>query len=216
MIFIVLNVLLLSPCNSQGLRPYYFNMPNFNKGKVYVFTNQNDTTQVQYWHMYTKITNNDTLFVTDGLDQKNRPVEVFVERIKSNNTLMEDYYFIRYDSSGNETKISSTIIKNQVYSFNYLKDSLVWSVKYEDTYGEEQLSKTRSLKKLDVKQIIGGESYQCVLFRDDFNVHLTNTNQTYNFYQDSYYAKNIGLVRFVRTLSNGVVMDYQLTEVIEK
>ncbi|MFT6717396.1 MAG: hypothetical protein ACJA0Q_002050 [Saprospiraceae bacterium] len=216
-ICITISILALSSCKSQNLRTYYFDIADFNnKGKVYVFTDQNDTSQVQYWHMSTKITDGDTLFVTDGLDKRNRPVEVFVERIKDNNTEMVDYYFIRYDSSGNDVKIPSMILKKQVYSFDHFKDTLVWSVKYQNAYGEEQMDKSRSLIELNVSQRISGESYQCALFRDEFSIRAIDGNQTYKLYQESYYAKNVGLVRFVRTLPDGSIMDYQLTDIIEK
>lgn len=214
-ISITIIILFFSSCNSQDLRTYYFNVAEFDKGKTYVFTNQNDTNQIQFWHMYSKVVNGDTLFITDGLDDKKRSIEIFIERIGNNETLMEDYYFIKYDSIGNKMKIPSNILKNKVYSFDYYKDPLVWSVTYDGDYGEEKMSKSRTILELDALQNIGGASYKCVLFRDEFKIFWKNSNQTYQFYQESYYAENFGLVRFIRTLPNGTKMDFQLTKIIE-
>jgi len=221
-ILLIISVLFLSGLNGFGqktqdnFRGNYFNISEFNKGKIYNFIDVRNKDNTHNWQMYYKIESSDTIFYTDGLDEKNRVIEVFIEKVQADGTKMMEYYTINYDSTGASKKVTYDIMSRNVYKYTEEKYPLTWSVLSRGQYGREKLTKKRTIASKNETQNIYNKSYNCLVFRDEFSVEYLDINQVYNFYQLSYYAKGFGLVRYNRFMQDGKELDYRLLKIIEK
>jgi hypothetical protein len=216
-IFCIIIVILISlkGYGQDSLRKNYFNISEFKVGKTYNFVDVNKKGDLHQWRMYYKLEASDTVFYTDGLDEQNRIIEVFVEKLQIDGSKMIAYHTVDFDSTGNGEKIISSIMMNNVYKYNQEEYPIEWSTLSSEVYGRVKLTKRRSIVSTSETQIIFKASYDCLVFKDEFKVEYLDANQVYKFHQLSYYAVGFGLVRYKRTMPNGLERDYRLKEIIQ-
>ena len=201
--------------SQDNFRKNYFNISDFKEAKTYEFIDIKNKDSHHSWKMYYKIEASDTIFYTDGLDNKNRVTEVFIEKLQSDGTKMIGYQIINFDSNGSNQKMTYEIKSDDVFKYNQEKYPLVWSVLSSGPYGREKMTKKRSVVSKNEIQNIFNENYNCLVFKDEFTVEYLDINQVYNFYQLSYYAKGFGLVRYNRFIPDGKELDYRLLKIIK-
>jgi hypothetical protein len=201
--------------SQDNFRKNYFKISEFKEGKTYEFIDVKNKDNTHRWKMYYKIESSDTIFYTDGLDDKNRVVEVFIEKLQLDGTKMIGYHTIKFDSIGGSQKVNYDIMSNNVFKYNQEKYPLEWSVLSSGQYGREKLTKKRVVVSKNETQNIYNKTYDCLVFKDEFTVEYLDIKQVYNFYQLSYYAKDFGLVRYNRFMPNGKELDYRLFKIIK-
>ncbi len=214
-LYAILILLSFKVYGQDNFRENYFKVSEFKKGKTYSFIDVNNEDNTHNWQMHYKIESSDTVFYTNGLDKKNRVIEVFIEKLQIDGTKMMGYQTIDFDSIGGNQKMTYDIMSTDVYKYNQEKYPLVWSVLSSGPYGREKLTKKRVVVSKNETQNIYKTVYNCLVFKDEFTLEYLDVNQVINFYQLSYYAKGFGLVRYNRFLPDGKELDYRLFKIIE-
>ncbi|BDS09755.1 hypothetical protein [Aureispira anguillae] len=197
-----------------NLKPYYFPYSNFFQPKTYKYVNANNPNDILYWHMQTKIVNNDTLFTTTIFDQDFYPLEILVEKISTQGARLEKY---KLAISGIMT--DSRLIHKDVFQWQQAKDSPIkWSALYKSPFGKESIRKRRTFLKTTKEFTFQKETYKTILFKDSFRHSLNNGEEihTIDFDQETSYALGIGLVAYQRKRAKGKTMHYQLKKIINQ
>ena len=210
-------VIILCSCKGycqDNFRKNYFKISEFKKGKIYKFIDIKNKGNIHKWKMYYKIESSDTIFHTDVLDNKNRIIEVFIEKLQGDGTKMIGYQTINFDSIGLSQKVNYDIMSDNIYKYNQEKYPLVWSVSSSGQYGRKKVTKKRALVSKNESQDIYKKHYNCLVFKDEFIIEYLDMDQVYKFYQLSYYAKNFGIVRYNRFMPDGKELDYRLHKII--
>lgn len=209
----ILLVLTFTSCEKLDLRSYYFQMSNFQTNKIYKYVDRNDQTNVQQIRMRYELDNNDTIFYSETLDELSRPKEVFIEKIDGINSKIVDYFLVEYDSLGLARKGFSDVKKREVFSFDESNYPLLWKVKANNKGRPEIIEKKRTFLFKDTVLAILDNDTKCIIFKDEYLIKDPESISFYTFYQNTYYALRLGMVRFERFFSNGFVYDYWLEEI---
>ncbi|MCH2044738.1 MAG: hypothetical protein MK212_11520 [Saprospiraceae bacterium] len=218
LLIFILSITFLS-CNNktpQGLYVYYFSPENLGEYKVYKFINKNKIDQITYWEMYHEYKDGDTLLHTNIFNDKLEPIEVFIEKWEGNKTKVIQYDFIEKGKQGEILRFLGNISKNDVFSADEADYPVQWETLHKGIGRAEKMTKTRIFKDKEIKINVNNKDYTCLKFRDNFVGEYINSGQKIRFYQDSYYAKGLGLLRYERYWLGGVVMDWQLEEILDK
>ena len=104
--------------------------------------------------------------------------------------------------------------KSQVYNLDKLKP-YNYAVEYENYYGKFTFEKKRQfLDFLDVT--INGQLYQTAKFKDEYYINAIDQAEKQEFYQLTYYAKNIGMVKYERHMPKKDVAILELSEIMSE
>ena len=201
------------PINSnKNLKDYYFQLEKFDKPKVYKYSNTFNTDEILYWHLESSTLNNKNYLTTSVFDQDLKQIETFKEEINSEGSVISKYTFF-FDSQKTETIIND----NDVFKWNQENySSIKWSVSYPYLGGEMHIEKTRSYDNINLTKKFNDEEFRTVKFRDDFSFTESKGDQqnTYKYYQYSYYSEGIGLLEYVRYFPEGDLVYYKLEDIL--
>jgi len=208
-----------SACKQSYLKKYYFNFEKFSKGKIYKFVDQNNPENISYWHMKYQYVDGYNLFFTYGLDERLRTSDVFIEKIKKDKSgsMLFNSYVIQYDSLEIPTKKESYTLKNDVYSFKESDYPIEWSVRESDKFGFYEFIRKRNFLNKNIKQTISNITYDCILDHDEYIVKYPDSETFPVYTRDTYYAKNLGVVRYIEKFrSDSTIQDYHLVEILDE
>ena len=209
-IFSILTLFLVTACSSPDFKAYYFQVSDFETPKHYIFKDQNRKGFVHHMKMYYKLVDEDTIFYTEGLNEEEKLVEMFVEKMGDSGAMMLDYYFVHYDKDSSGLRTDSRVLDSGVYSFYENGFPLQWKVVINTGDGIERYSKDRSFSRTASVNVLG-ESKPCLVLKDEMKMSGGWGKSSY--IQESYYAKGLGLVRYKRFFPEGYVADFQLMEI---
>lgn len=210
---VILLAIILTSCQNHNLRSYYFKVSDFKDSKVYTYVDRNDDENIQNIRLRYEIIDNDTLFYSETLDDFSRPKEVFVEKVDTNASKMIDYFLVNYNSTEKATKELSEIYKREVFSFEASNYPLIWKLKVTTDGQPIIFEKKRTYLNEVTTLTILGKKTKCLVFKDEYKLEDAITGSINNFYQYTYYASGLGMVRFERIFQDGFVFDYWLEEV---
>lgn len=212
LLLLTLSILFIS-CKQLNYQDYFFKVSQFDSPKIYVFKNQLNSIQTIRMKMYYEIIKSDTVFISETLNEENKPTEVFKEIVDNSGSLMVDYYYVNYTSNGESEKESSKVINNSVFSYSEVNYPLTWKVQTGEGQNTLTITKKRSLlneiKKLDILNL----QRNCIVFSDEIIIQDNNSSAISEINQKSYYAKGLGLVGYDRVFSNGDTLEYRLSEI---
>ncbi len=196
----------------DDLKEFYFPIEMLKEPKVYKYTNLFNSKEVLYWHMKTSNWNGNYILTTTVYDQNFTLIEIFKEEINANGSEIEEY-----DLFIDSKKIKTELINRTVFKWNQKNNSSInWSIQYNDTSGKNQISKTRTFDGTRTSKIYNKQEYLAIKFKDDFIFSQLNgaSEDKYQYYQYSYYAKGLGMIEYVRYFPEGDLVHFKLNNIL--
>lgn len=207
--------------DKRNIKEYYFPLDELSEGKVYEYhTVNNDSFPPFYWY-YRTIEQEGTSYLTGQYyDAEFVPQQFFREEIISNGTLLNDYYLYETDTTGKQVQIPVEILSNTVFPFE-VKDSsgiFLYKIKwaeYENPSNTMTLIRNRRFMGDDTYSY-KGKKYDCVqfflkeLFDSQAEGHLEH-----QFQGKELYAKGIGLVYYIKKVSDILTLEYELRDIYD-
>lgn len=206
LIIVILTSFVLSSC--VDLKSYYFPYSNFSPFKVYKYECLSDSTMTQYWKM--SYHSKTSTFITESFNYKLERIEYFEETVGVNGTeLVEFSEVVDGKKQGSLPPTSK-----DVYNWND-KTSYDYSVKFYSGSELILFEKERVYLGRESKQIESGE-YNCVKFEEFYTMTIEGTDEQYKYKQFTYYAKDMGMIKYERVLPNGEFVELELTQILNK
>lgn len=208
--YILLTILLLniSGCSAQeNFKEYYFSVGTKKEVKVYKYVDKNNPENIEYWKVTTNPGTNRIL--TESFTTDFRLYNIFEEELKTEGAEIIRYVDFEKNRDGKTIRIDGIIIDKDVFKWND-KNKYKYSVIYESpNYGNEQFIKERTKNNFE-KINIDGVDYSTLKFKDEYIIKSLENNEYYEFYQFTYYAKGIGMVKYQRYHPNGNTIELEL------
>ena len=201
----LLSIASLISCSTKDLMKYYYPTLDTSTSKVYKYINSADSTLNEYW----KVTYNhkDKKLTTESFRSDLTLYNKFEEEIVMNSAELS-----RYTDYKNGKEIYSTVNKTAVYSDNN-KTEYSYSVAYTNKWGRFNFEKVRRFEALE-NITIKGITYKTAKFKDKYFTKAIDQNVEYDYNQTTYYAKDIGMVKYERFIPTGEVRILELDSII--
>ena len=183
---LALSVKLATARNSA--KDYYFNLDNFEEPKIYFYYNQADPTLSQYCKLSSVPDSN--FFITEAYTTNFEQFEFFKEEYDSIGSKVIEYTIINGSDS-----LFSTIGASDVYHW-IPNESITYSVNYPTTFYHGGYTKVREFASVDSMEILGNK-LEVIRFKDEYTFY-GHGEVRFSRMQQSFYAKEIGMVRFLR------------------
>lgn len=181
-----LNVILEAQLGNAG--EYYFNLSEFVEPKIYYFHCEVDPSLSQYWKIYSEMGGH--FLITEAYSPDFERFDIFKEQYDSTGAKVAEYTLF----VGSDT-VLATVGSSDVYHWKP-KESIRYSVRYESDFYEDGYTKTREFGSVDSMEIMG-RFIEVMRFQDNYDFYRGG-EINYSFMQQSFYAKGIGMVRFLR------------------
>lgn len=176
-------------------KEYYYDLKNFQKPKVYKYKRSTkDSSDTEYW----KITS-DTItkeLITETFNSSFKQTEYFKEKFDTSGSKMLEFLLLE-DSINTEVSLP---IQQDVYLWNN-PGPYKYSTIYISKYGKIYFEKTRTYQGLEKIKLLG-KTYNAIKFKGEYVFKITDQNQTYKYYQYSYYIKDLGFVKYKRVFED--------------
>lgn len=181
-----LNVILKE--KRDNARDYYFNLADFEEPKIYYYYNQDDPELSQYWKLSSDRDSN--FLITEVYGTNFEQFEYFKEQYDSIRSKVVEYTMINGLDS-----VFSTIGSTDVYHW-VPKEPIAYSIRYSTSYYNGSYTKKREFGSVDSMEIMGN-TLEVLRFQDEYTFYMDG-EVTFSRMQQSFYAKEIGMVRFLR------------------
>ncbi|CAM1349729.1 hypothetical protein [Tenacibaculum crassostreae] len=211
-ITLLILILIISSCSAQeNFKDYYYQIGTKKEIKVYKYVDKNSPKNIEYWKVTTNPKTNKIM--TESFTTDFRLYNIFEEELKTDGAQIIRYADFEVNDNGQNTRISGTIVDKDVYKWND-NNKYIYSVKYTSPkYGNEQFIKERTKSGFE-NITVSGTEYSTLKFKDEYEIKSLENDQNYEFYQFTYYAKGIGMVKYQRYHPNGTTIELELTEIL--
>ncbi|PTX59735.1 hypothetical protein C8N46_10845 [Kordia periserrulae] len=180
----------------MNLKDYYYPVSSEGYTKVYKYIDKNDATKIEYWKVIS-IPETNTL-KTFSYDAECNLYNTFTEVIKKEGAELIAYSNFEVDSTGKRKEIKATVVDKDVYKWNE-DNKYSYAVTYTRDYGHVHFKKTRTASGFETITI-KGEEYEAAKFRDNYIFYFLDHYTRQKFYQDAYYVKSIGMIKYKRKI----------------
>lgn len=197
--FIILILFLTLSTNSiaqDNLKNYYYPFLDKISTKIYKYVDKNDKNYIEYWKVITNPKTNEIITISYNSDFEK--YNFFKEIVTSKGAELISYS----DFTPNETEglieIKAKIIEKDVYLWDNDKE-FKYSVQYFNKYGKFNFTKKRikvGFEKISLNDI----EYSTIKFNDNYLINAIDREVEYRFYQETYYAENIGMIKYIRKI----------------
>lgn len=205
-------IFILSSCSSQeNDKKYYYQIGKEKKVQIFKFVDKNNLKNIEYW----KVTSNPQTnkILTESFTSDLRLYNLFEEEFKTDGTEIIRYADFEVNENGQNIKIEGIIADDDVYKWSD-NNKYSYSVKYTNPkYGNELFTKKRTKNKFENINI-NGIVYSTLKFKDEYEIKSLEKNQKYEFYQYTYYANGIGMVKYLRYHPDGTIIELELTDTL--
>ena len=190
----VMNIDSLNTLNLQleskrnNAEDYYFNLSDFEEPKIYFYYNQADPENSQYWKLSSNI--EDSTLVTEAYTIDFDQFEFFKEKYDSTGSKVVEYVMINGSDS-----LFCFIDDSDVYRWSP-KESITYIVKYPGAFYDDGYTKTREFGSVDSMDVLGNKR-EVMRFQDEYFFYEAG-QVVFSRMQQSFYAKRVGMVRFLR------------------
>ena len=209
-LYLILILLVTTSCNSQvNLKEFYYPFSDKIETKIYKYVDKNDSEKIEYW----KVTTNPKTkeINTVSYDSDFNIYNTFDEIVTENGAELIRYADYEKNAFGKTVPINAEIVNKDVFKWNGDKE-YSYSVKYRNQYGRMEFLKKRTELGFE-KIIVNGKEYETIKFKGDYFIKAIDQNDSYGFYQYSFYAKDIGMVKYERHIPNKVI-ELELSELL--
>ncbi|MEK6152521.1 hypothetical protein WIW50_04650 [Flavobacteriaceae bacterium 3-367] len=212
-LFVFLTLFTTIGCFAQeNLKDFYYRISDKIETKVYKYVDKNDSTKIEYWKVTTIPNTNE--IKTVSYDSEFEIYNTFDERIKGYGAELIAYSDFEINEKGERTEIKATVIDKDVYKWTEEEEEYTYSVKYVNKYGRFDFKKKRVNVGFETI-MVNGKSYFTAKFRDDYLIYAIDHDIEHRFYQDAYYAKHIGMVKYKRKIPiQHEAIELELTEIL--
>jgi hypothetical protein len=196
----------------QNLKAYYFPYQNFFEPVVYKYVNTENSNDILYCFMETKIIEKDTLIESITFDQAFYEVDAGVEKITAQGAELKTYTIY---ITGIITPTRP--LHKDLFSWQQdTQDKIKWSARYTSPFGEESIRKMREYIGQGDKYTFQEKEYPSISFEDTYrhSIKAGKSIQTTDFHQEALYCKGIGLVDYQREMENGIKFHYKLEKIM--
>ena len=210
---VVLTGIVTISCNSLKLDDYYYYYPtNTNSTYVYLYVNPNNSELNEYWKV-TSYKDTQTL-LTESYDANFRLYNTFKEKLDKESYKLIEYSEYEYQGTYADQEIKSKISDNDVFGFDKEK-KYKYAVDYTNSYGKFNFTKERKYLGIETVEIQNQE-YKVIKFSDKYYISAIDLNDSYEFEQTTYYAKDVGMVKYERYIPNEETRVLELQEVMNE
>ena len=209
----LISILIISfSCKAQkNLKEFYYPFSDKKETRVYKYVVKNDSTRNEYWKV-TSIPKTKEL-KTISYDFDFNIYNTFYEIITDNGAELTAYSDFETNDNGKTKEIKAKVIQKNVYRWNGDKE-YSYSVSYINKYGRFEFIKKRAESGIE-NTTVNGKEYKAVKFRDDYIISALDHNVEYRFYQDTFYVKDIGMIKYKREIPiQHQVIELELVEIL--
>jgi len=203
--------ILIISCNSLKLADYYY-PTSTNSTNVYVYVNPNNSELNEYWKV-TSSEDTQTL-LTESYDANFRLYNSFKEKLDKESYKLIEYSEYEYQGTYADQEIKSKISDNDVFGFDKAK-KYKYAVDYTNSYGKFKFIKERKFLGIETVEIQNQE-YKAVKFSDKYYISAIDLNDSYEFEQTAYYAKDVGMVKYERYIPNEETRVLELQKIMNE
>ncbi|MCH2032297.1 MAG: hypothetical protein MK202_02160 [Tenacibaculum sp.] len=209
-IFLIL-ISSLSGKAQDNLRDFYYPFSNKTETKIYKYVDKNDSTKIEYWKV-TSIPETKEL-KTVSYDSEFKIYNTFDERITDYGAELTAYCDFEVNDKGERKQIEAKVIDKDVYKWNGDKE-YKYSVKYVNKYGRFDFIKKRAESGIE-NVTVNGTEYRAIKFRDDYIITALDRDVEQRFYQDAFYVKDIGMIKYKRKIPvQHEMIELELVEIL--
>lgn len=181
--------------------------------KVYKYIDRNNPKHIEYWKVTTDPKINKIL--TESFTTDLRLYNIFEEVLTNDGAELILYTDFEKNNDGQNLPVIGKIVDNDVYKWNGT-DKYKYSVIYNSSiYGQQQFTKKRAKINFD-NIIINLKNYSTLKFMDEYTVESMENKESYEFYQLTYYANGIGMVKYQRYLPNETTIELELHQILSE
>jgi len=189
---------------------YYFPIEDLRDTKVYHYKPTNKANQEMYWVLSVHDTLGKTYMITDAYSKDVNgtawKLEWMKEEITIDSAVVKDYIRYYYDDSRYITPIRATIQSPTTFRKELNKNSsVIWGYSANDPYSasvKEEMKRKRTYTGNSYETNFNNQKVEALVFKDQFIIRqIKNKDEVLSvedFYQYSYYAKGIGLIKYKR------------------
>ena len=204
-----LAVQLFFSCNgTPDLKPYYYQLEDFQQPKYYVFETNEYPANTQYWKISADIASN--TLTTETFNSRFEQIEYFSEKFDEEGSKLLNFYPVEKGTNG------SSEIKNPDV-FRWKPDGeFTYSATIHDKNGIVEFSKTR--KYIGTENIhIMGEDLTAAKFEGRYQLkNKVSSEPDVEFWQYGYYTKEYGFVKYERHFSDGSIRSREVTAIFNE
>lgn len=211
-ICLVLSLIATIACNAQNnLKEFYYPFSDKTESKIYKYVDKNDSTNIEYWKV-TAIPETKEL-ITVSYDSDFIIYNIFHELITENGAELIGYSDFEVNKKGDRKEIKAVVLNKDVYKWNGDRE-YTYSVKYVNKYGRFDFIKSRVQSGFE-NITVNGKEYQAVKYRDDYQILAIDHNVEQRFYQDAFYVKDIGMIKYKRKIPiQHELIELELAEIL--
>ena len=195
--FLPLTGIFIASCNSLKLSDYYYPIKD-SSSKVYLYVNPYNPEFNEYWKV-TSNQNKQTL-LTESYDAKFKLYNTFKEKLTRENYKLIEYSEYESKATNTNEEIKSRIRENDVFGYNK-ENKYKYVVEYTNSFGKFQFTKERSYLGTETIHV-QNKIYKTAKFSDKYFIARLDQYDFYEFEQTTYYAKGIGMIKYIRYLPN--------------
>lgn len=197
---------------STNLKAYYFPYEDLFEPKFYKFQDLEDPENIQYWQLETKVIQDDTVMLTLPYDNNFRQFEIFIEKFDAEGASVHSFTMLGEDENIITQPNEKTII---LWDLPKEKE-ITWSVEYESQFGFQEFMKSRELIGKAKPRSFDGKLHPTVKFKDSYQFYNSTVGESYEYHQNSYYSKGVGLVEYEREFPDRTRMHFKLIEIFSE
>ncbi len=211
-IFVLISPVLVSSSFAQtNFKEYYYPVRAKKEVKIYKYVDKNNQSNIEYWKVTTSPETN--RIITASYTTDRRLYNIFEEELKTDGAELVRYTDFEISDTGENVQIDGIVVDKDVYKWKD-KNKYRYSIKYKSPkYGNELFTKERTVNSFE-KIIVSGIEYATLKFRDEYEVKSLENNQYYKFHQFTYYAKDIGMIKYERYHPDGTTIELELRELL--
>lgn len=213
--YIIIGILLISlNCCAQNkqnkLLEYYYQLDEYRHGKVFKYTDPNDGEHTEYWQVVTDAKS--SRIITKSFSGDFRLYNIFKEEVTSDGAYLIDYVDFEENEEGETKEIRAKVSDKEVY-LNTANKEYQYLVFYTNRYGKFKFQKKR--KFVDFETIkVNGVMYKTAKFNDQYLIKGLDLDEKYECKQETYYARGLGMIKYVRKLPAGATQILELEEIM--
>ncbi len=192
----LLLVLTLNGKAQENLKDFYYPFSDKTETKVYKYVDKNDATKIEYWKVTTIPQTNE--LKTVSYDSEYNVYNTFNEIITATGAELTAYSDFETNEKGERIEIKAKVLENEVYKWNGDKE-YAYAVKYTNKYGRFDFKKKRAESGYE-NISVNGKEYEAAKFKDEYLIYAIDRDVEQRFYQDAYYVKNIGMIKYKRKI----------------
>ena len=193
----------------NSISDYYYPKYANEEPRIYKYVNRADSTDIFYWKVIYDSRKDE--MITEGYNLELFKFNYFVEKFEKNGTKVTEFIDYVKLPFGLKRTFVGEIIEDDVFKWNDERE-YSYKVNINGQYGQSTLNKKRKFLGFE-KITINGKEFDCIKFSEEYKNVYHDHNDTLEFYQITYYSKNLGMVKCTKYFYEKK-LEYVLTDIL--